>query len=142
MRSLYYYYAKMAARRRRHGWRFAYMLPGLHTGDPLHWPGMQAYLDTRTFSEFIRHPRLYADPGAAPPVNMVSEDGRIIVDHIGRLGRLAEDFAALATTIGVPGARLARINTSQASAADDEITADDRAYLSSRFTADIAVLDG
>jgi sulfotransferase famil protein len=140
MRSLYLYYARMAALRERPGPRLAYMLPGISAGDPRHWPGMQAYLATRSFSEFIRHPRLYHDPGAAPQIDMVSADGRVIVDRIGRFERLAEDFAALAAVLGVPGARLARVNAAPAAAV--EITPDDRAWLRDRFQADIAALDG
>ena len=139
MRSLYAYYARMAALRRRRAAQPRLMLPGLGAGDPLHWPGMQAYLATSSFSEFIRHPRLYHDPGAAPQIDMVSENGRVIVDRIGRFERLAEDFAALAAAVGAPGARLARVNASPAPQA--EIAPDDRAWLRDRFQADIAALD-
>ena len=57
LRSLYFYFDRMLARRREPHLRNALLwLPGTGFRDPLKWPGMQAFLETDNFSGFIRHP--------------------------------------------------------------------------------------
>jgi hypothetical protein len=138
MRSLHAFFARMAAKRRTPGpHNLAYTLPGLRHGDPLSWPGLQAYLASGSFSEFIRQPRLYDDPGARPQLDMVSADGRIIVERIGRFERLADDFAELAADLGLAAAALARVNISR-SGNEQAVSAEDRAWLYARYAGDVA----
>ena len=67
LRSLYFYFERMLARRREPHLRNALLwLPGTGFRDPLKWPGMQALLETESFSGFIRHPAFSTEIGARP----------------------------------------------------------------------------
>jgi hypothetical protein len=141
VRSLYFYFERMLALRRRRSLRNALLwLPGTDFRDPLKWPGMQAYLETRTFSEFIRHPAFGPTVvGARPQADILCDhDGRLMVDVVGRYERLQEDFAAIAARLGLEGARLGWRNASRNREADPAEAAD-RAYLAGMYARDHAL---
>ena len=58
------------------------------------YPGTQAYLDSKTFSDFIRHPKIVQfAPGFKPQFDWISDsNGHIIVDYIGKVESIIDDF--------------------------------------------------
>ena len=138
MRSLYSYYERMAAMRQDPSVRnLAYSLPLLRSGDPLGWPGMKAYLEAGSFSEFIRHPKLYQDPGASRQFDMVSDGEKVIVDRIGKFEALAEEFRDIAETLDIRSPILPWINLSRNSAVpQSDIGPDDSEHLFRKYEKD------
>lgn len=115
-RSLYFYFERMLAARRQRSLRNALLwLPGTDFRDPLKWPGMQAYLETSSFSEFIRHPKFSpAIFGARRQSDILSDGaGRLLVDRVGKFESLGEDFAGIAGWLGLAGASLGHRNASK-----------------------------
>jgi hypothetical protein len=138
VRSLYFYFERMLAQRRQRSLRNALLwLPGMAFRDPLKWPGVQAYLETASFSEFIRHPKFSpAVVGARRQSDILCDrDGRLLMDVVGKYETLQEDFAGLAARLGLEGAALGWRNASRnRSAAPAE--AADRAHLAEMYRAD------
>lgn len=131
IRSLRSYYERIARERDAHPVRSRVgTLLGL-TGDPESWPGMQAYRETQSFSEFIRRPKLVdMENGARQQFDLLTDDnGCLLVDFVGRFETLQDDFLTVARTIGVEGATLGWSNRSQHPAAVTDISNDDRDYL-------------
>ena len=115
LRSLYFYFERMLARRREPHLRNALLwLPGTDFRDPLKWPGMQAFLETENFSGFIRHPAFSTSIMGARPQSLLltDKDGNLDVDFVGKFETLAEDFATLAARLGLEGADLGHRNAS------------------------------
>jgi hypothetical protein len=138
-RSLYFYYEKMLQRRRERSLRNALLwLPGMEFRDSYKWPGMQAYLETTSFSEFIRHPKFSPSYlGIRPQADMLcDEDGRLLIDVVGRYETLQQDFAAIAARLGLTGATLGWRNASRNRAGGDEVTEADRAHLAEMYRRD------
>jgi hypothetical protein len=142
-RSLYFYFERMLARRRQRSLRNAVLwVPGLEFRDPLKWPGMQAYLETSSFSEFIRHPRFGPSVIGARRQSdaLCDENGRLLVDVVGRFETLQQDFAALAARLGLADARLgwrnASGNTAGRAAGPAPIDPADRAFLVDMYRRD------
>lgn len=72
---------------------------------PWNWPGMQALLSTDSFSEFIRSEHLAHERGAAPQTDSLTNDhGELMVDFVGQLETLAEDWQRICerTQVQVP----------------------------------------
>lgn len=140
VRSLYFYFERMLELRRRRSLRNALLwLPGMDFRDPLKWPGMQAYRETASFSEFIRHPAFSpAMFGARRQSDILCDrDGRLLMDMVGKYETLAEDFAKVAARIGLEDARLGWRNSSRNRAAVEGPTeAADRAYLAGIYRKD------
>ena len=116
VRSLYFYFEKMLAERRRRSLKNALLwLPGTDFRDPCKWPGMQAYLETSSFSEFIRHPQFSpAIFGARRQSDILCDgEGRMLVDEVGKFETLGEDFARIAGRLGLEGASLGHRNASK-----------------------------
>lgn len=77
------------------------------------WPVTKAFLETKTFSKFIRHPCLSNAVGMKPQHrSFVDEKGNILVDFIGRVERIGEDFEFVSGKIGLPQTRLKKKNQS------------------------------
>ena len=101
------------------------------------WPGMQAYLESASFSEFIRHPKFGpAFMGSRRQADSLCDtDGRLMMDVVGRYETLQQDFAAIAARIGLPAAALGWRNASRNRDAADP-TAADRAHLAEMYRRD------
>jgi hypothetical protein len=137
-RSLYFYYEKMLELRRRRSLRNALqLLPGMEFRDVYRWPGMQAYMDSGSFSEFIRHPKFSPEYlGTRRQADMLcDDDGRLLVDVVGRYETLQGDFAAIAARLGLPEATLPWRNSSRNRAAAPVDPAD-RAWLVEMYRKD------
>ncbi|MHB1582468.1 MAG: sulfotransferase family 2 domain-containing protein [Acidimicrobiales bacterium] len=114
-----------------------YAMPPGRPGDPRNWPGGRAYAATSSFSEFIRHPAVDAAAGMQPQAKFVcDDDGRLIVDFVGRFEQLAADFGIVQDAIGVPRGPLPRRNSSAGRSGRAELSTEDRAYLAERFADD------
>jgi Sulfotransferase family len=137
--SLYHFAAKKAEERRRLIPRNAWYLtpPGRKT-DPLRWRTVEAYLETDSFSSFLRYPGLSEDVGMRPQIeSLVDEAGTLLVDFIGRFERLSDDFRVVQDAIGVGSVTLGRRNASGNRDSQAELSREDRAFLSDRFMADM-----
>jgi len=77
----------------------------------------KAFLETRCFSDFIRHPGFASDYGCQPQVNFVTDpaSGVPLVDFIGKVERLEEDIIGLGKRIGVEPLIAKRSNVSRSS---------------------------
>jgi hypothetical protein len=120
LRSLYHYFARMAAQRDSRSWRnLPLMLPGTGVRDPDRWPGMAAFRETSSFSEFIRHPAFGPGVMGAGSQAAILGDGagHVAVDFVGRYERLEADFAEVARRLDLPDVRLGWRNPSRNSAA-------------------------
>ena len=79
-----------------------YVPPSLRKNRLWRWPGTKAYLDTRSFSEFIRHDDFVQhEPGAQPMVDWLTDQGKVLVSFIGKVESLEKDFAQITATIGM-----------------------------------------
>lgn len=135
--SLYRYVGDIAERRQerrlRHLW---YRTNGGRDADPARWPATQAYLETDSFSAFVRHPGSRQAPGLRPQVaSLCSKDkARLLVDEVGRYENLAADFAAICARIGLPDLGLPERNVSPP--APPAVDEDARRLLVERYALD------
>lgn len=109
------------------------------TKRPWSWPGMQLYLDTADFAEFIRDDRLLS----ALPLQtsmLLDEAGELQAHHVTRLDQLSDEWPTLAERMGIPGAELPRKNTSGASGPKPTVTAADRRVLEEVLAPDYEAL--
>jgi Sulfotransferase family len=147
LRSLYFYFEKMLDRRQQPSWRNALLwLPGTDFRDPLKWPGMQAFRETASFSEFIRHPEFSPSIFGARPqaVLLTNTDGSPAMDVVGKFETLGQDFDAIAARLGLEGAALGHRNASRNRAAASTAETDpaelaDRAHVARLYDADYAL---
>jgi hypothetical protein len=140
LRSLYFYFERMLALRRKKSLRNALLrLPGTDFRDPLKWPGMQAFLATDDFSGFLRHPAFSSNIFGARPQSLLLTDreDRLSVDFVGKFETLAEDFATIAGRLGLEGASLGHRNASRnRDLVPDPAEAADRAYVAELYARD------
>lgn len=145
LRSLYFYFERMLARRREPHLRNALLwLPGPGFRDPLKWPEMQAFIETENFSSFIRHPAFSTGIMGARPQSLLLTDkeGNLDVDFVGKFENLAEDFATLTARLGLESAHLRHRNASRNRAAPPYPTeAADRALIAELYARDYALFD-
>lgn len=82
--------------------------------DPLNWPAVKAAAECATFDSFLRHDGAMRDLGMLPQWRSLSDaqDGKIIVDTIGKFEHLADDFEKIRKDIGLPAVSLHRVNVS------------------------------
>jgi hypothetical protein len=105
--------------------------------DPLHWPAMVAYRETAGFSDFIRHPCALDDQAMSPQSSFLSDaTGASLVDFVGRVERIEEDFGEICRRIGLGDVPLGQANKSIRMLSEDEVTKDDREYLHRLFSVD------
>jgi hypothetical protein len=77
-------------------------------------PVVRAYLDSDSFSQFLRHDGCFGDDGTKPQVDWLwgdEEEDRIPVDYIGHFESIQDDFQRISELIGVE-ASLPRRNVS------------------------------
>ena len=66
------------------------------------WPSTKAFVESQTFSEFIRNDMFLQAMASHPQVNWVCDDeGRCIVDYVGRFEDLSSVRATISDRIGV-----------------------------------------
>jgi hypothetical protein len=136
-RSLYGYYAEMVRRRDQRSLRnVLFALPGSQSRDPARWPAVRAFLETSSFSEFIRHPAFSPrHPGTRPQWESVCDpDGAPLLDFVGRFESLETDFRRVVERIGLDQVSLPRRNASRAPG--DVASPADRALLEAMYRRD------
>jgi hypothetical protein len=125
--------------------------PGADHPDRSHVPEVRAYRETSTISEFIHHPLVEQTRSMQPQsASLCDEEGSLLVDYVGRFERLGEDLTDIAVRLGLPPVSLPWHNASQGPnllferqnvprrrrIERDELSLDDRAYLTARFDDD------
>jgi hypothetical protein len=118
-----------------------YVTPMGRRTDPRRWPSVQAYRETGSFSEFLRHPLVDAAPAMRPQWHWVCDTSqRNLVDFVGRFEDLVGDFGVIQDRIGGPRNQLPWRNSSNTGRAPAPILTDsDRALLFERFKEDFAI---
>lgn len=77
------------------------------------WPATAAFQQSRSFSEFIRHEKFLASRAGQPQAEWVcDDDGRCIVDFVGRFEQLEAATDEITARLGLPPAELGVHNTS------------------------------
>lgn len=77
------------------------------------WPATEAFLATGNFSEFIRHGKFLSSPASRPQADWVcDEDGRCIVEFVGRFEELPRCIETISARLGLGPARLESLNAS------------------------------
>lgn len=141
--SLYAYARKKAEEReQRMARNLWYLTPQGRATDPLRWPSVQAYRETATFSEFLRHPLLRSAPAMQPQWESLCDETRtVLVDFVGRFENLSQDFEVIARKLGVPDRSLPWRNSSgsQDGSRQRTIPNEDRALLVERFRDDFSL---
>lgn len=107
------------------------------------WLAVQAFRETGSFSEFIRHPKLRWDPGFIHQSRFLSDEiGVLIVGTLLRFETLAADFGALCRELGIPGVVLGHENRSQGGRGrQDPVSERDVAFLRDYFAEDYALIE-
>jgi Sulfotransferase family len=136
----FYYFCEKAAKSTE-SWNFRSMyklLPGVSGGSTAQWPGVQAYLATKSFSEFIRHPLFQQEPGAGRQADILGgAGGELIVDRVARYETLPDDFLEICRTIGFRDVNLGWRNASRnRDVARSNVSADDVAYIKAMYERD------
>lgn len=98
--SLYTYIEKMVATRK--------------SDDVIYeWPITQAFVQTVSFSEFIRNKNFIQSMGGQPQVHWVLDDnGECIIDFIGKVENINDDFFSVTSRIGIKNEGLDLMNAS------------------------------
>lgn len=79
------------------------------------WPSIQAHLRSGNFSALIRDEQFLGSLAGRPQADWVcDEEGRCIVDFVGRFEDLASGIRTVASRIGLPVAGLGTLNTTAA----------------------------
>ncbi|HUC38228.1 MAG TPA: sulfotransferase family 2 domain-containing protein [Acidimicrobiales bacterium] len=142
--SLYDYIAQMVLMRRRpHPSHARYYTRHGHRADPLSWPAVVAFRATSSFSEFLRHPALANETAMQPQADSLCDaDGRLLVDFVGHVDRIQQDFAHIASVLALPVRSLPRRNSSEDHVrVRSTLNAQDRMYLEARFQVDFKLFD-
>jgi len=137
--SLYYFCEKAAKSTDSWNLRSIYnLLPGFLGGGIAQWPGVQAYLATKSFSEFIRHPLFQRGPGAWRQADILGgTGGELIVDRVAKYEKLPDDFLEICRTIGLRDVNLGWRNASRnRDVARSNVSADDVAYIEAMYERD------
>lgn len=101
------------------------------------WRATKAYLATRSFSEFIRHPVLQRDDGMRSQSDwLCDDDGQLMVDFVGQVENIDADFATVAARTGLGQTRLTTENRSAGRQWHDYLSAADYDYLYDLFRRD------
>jgi Sulfotransferase family len=135
--SLYSYLAGVRAFRARPLRRVWYRT-ARRREDPMLWPGMRAFIESRDFSEFLRHPAMQSAPAMKPQWTRISDsNGAQLVDFLARTETLAEDFSRLTSWLGLPGeVHLPRLNVSEPASRKPTASEADTRYLGEIFRSD------
>jgi hypothetical protein len=93
------------------------------------WPATKAFLGTSSFSEFLRDSRFVEARSGRPQADWVcDEDGRCIVDFVGRFEALEDGVRTVAARLGIEGSDLERRNPSPASGSSADLFRDEADY--------------
>jgi hypothetical protein len=106
----------------------------------LKWNSSQAYLETKSFSEFIRHPKILLDLSFKPQWFWVSDDSQkeLIVDQIYKLENINSQWIDLSSKIGFNGTLK---HSNRSSSKSIAINSEDRQYLAEIFKVDFEKFD-
>ncbi len=137
--SLYHFTSRMVGE--RESWSFRqrwwHLTPAGGRGDPRKWAAGRAFLETNSFSEFIRHPLVRDDPGMKPQSSFVYDDqGQLMIDFVGRFEQLDQDLGTILRNIGLPPRDVPWKNASNAEASREVASKDDCAFLQTIFRED------
>ena len=103
------------------------------------YPGTKAFMETNSFSEFIRNKKLLdLAPGFMPQTEWVIDENReVIIDYIGKVETIEKDFQYIASKIDCPEIGIDVHNRSRRKIPNQIIiNEDDREYLFNRFRSD------
>jgi hypothetical protein len=101
---------------------------------------MQVWVgETGSFSEYIRHPEFERSSAARPQFDFLSdpEKGGLIVDFVGRLEEMGEDFETVCQRIGMTDLKMQQSNRSTKHRL--RISEEDSRYLRDRYDVDFEV---
>jgi hypothetical protein len=105
------------------------------------WNGLLALRESKTFSDFIRHPILRYDPGFIPQHAFLSgENDEIIVDRLLRFEAIAEDFEVFCLDLGLGKLQIGHENRSGKGENRLSIPDSDIGFLKEYFAEDYALL--
>jgi hypothetical protein len=106
--------------------------------DPLSWPAVKAAAECSSFSAFLRHEEAIKDLGMLPQWRSVSDadNGRLIVDAIGRYESLEDDFYQIQKQLGLPPAAIHSRNVSDQW--EVQVSETDLALLEERYRDDMS----
>lgn len=135
--SLYTYIKQLLS---EHKSRKLLHLANLKYWEPLDWDISNAFLQTKSFTEFIRHPSYIYDYGCQPQSNFVtdSKTQKLTVDFIGKLENIEEDFGFVRKKLGYSKQFLFHSNVSnrKLSLADYYRTEDDFEVIRNLYNSD------
>ena len=78
------------------------------------WTATEAFVQSRSFSEFIRHEKFLASVATQPQAEwLCDDDGRCIVDFVGRFENLQAAADTITARLGLPPAPLGMHNRSE-----------------------------
>lgn len=110
IKSLYSYAEKLVSKAER-GWRLKRFM-GLQGF--WNWGFVRAYLESRSFTEFIRHTDLLASQIAKPMSDyLVGPDGCLLVNFAGRIEHIEDDFQVICERVGLEPSSLKVRNRSE-----------------------------
>lgn len=140
--SLYRYVGGIVERRMRPSPRHLWYRLTEHgrRADPLLWKSTQAFRETASFSEFIRHPALENAQSLRSQADYLSSGkGELLVDEVGHVESLADDLRALTDRLGIEARPLPKQNVStwQPASGPVRVTDADREFLLDRFADDL-----
>jgi hypothetical protein len=105
------------------------------------WNGLRALRESKSFSDFIRHPILRYEPGFLPQHAFLSgENGEIIIDRLLRFEAIAEDFEALCRDLGFGPLRIGHQNRSGEAGSRLPIPDSDIEFLKDYYAKDYVLL--
>lgn len=105
------------------------------------WPSMQAFVESRDFSGFIRHEKFLTSAAALSQCATVGDEaGRVLVDFVGRLEDLESGMRTVSERLGLDLKPLGRHNPSGADRPVAELLSrdEDFAYLERLYLSDFA----
>jgi len=103
------------------------------------WPATDAFLQSKSFSEFIRHEKFLTSRAGQPQVDWVyDEDGRCMVDFVGRFEELQAAIDTVARRLGFDSTPLGVHNASESDRPQAELvqSADDYQFMHERYRRD------
>lgn len=107
--------------------------------DKWHWDTVQAYLNTNSFSEYIRHPAMTNVLSSETQARSLSDkEGNLMIDYYGKVESMKSDFEIVCRRIGLP-VQLPSKNTSKS--ADVEFSDDDKIYIRDKQVTDYALFN-
>jgi hypothetical protein len=101
------------------------------------WPATEAYLQSSSFGEFIRHSKFLASRASWAQIDWVCDEaGRCLVDFVGRFEELGSAIETVATRMGLPSAHLEVHNSSESARPPGELIQDDYQFVHELYRRD------